>query len=735
MTGPFYYFRSSATEVVGSASSVSDGAGPVESPSEALLDWLESPPELEDQPRGLVILRLPWELVIYGSLGLVAAVMRLWDLGADAMHHDESLHAFFSWQLFVGRGFDHNPLMHGPFQFHGNSLVFFLFGDSDYTARLLYAIFGIALVFLPYFFRRRLGRAGALVVAGMLAFSPAMLYFSRFARNDIIMAVWTLGLAIVIWRYLDERKPRYLYLSAGLLALAYATKETVFIVTVVFGGFLLLLAISELRSFHGRKRDFLRQSPAASMLILLATLALPFWSASISLFQGSLGLVLANEDPSAGPIGAPSGLGYGIAVIMVVGLLAISTGVGLLWNWRVWLGSAAIFYSIGIVLYTTVFTNLVGVGTGTWQSLGYWIAQQDVRRGAQPWYYYFMITSVYEFLPFLFALVAAVYYLRKRDRFSLFLVWWSVGNFFLYSLAGEKMPWLLVNVTLPLILLSGKFLGDLIQTIPWRQFVSRGGLYLLPGVVLFLLMLWRLVFFELDDLDFALSVIGLSLLIAFLLALLAGAILWGRRVGARASFAFSTLVLAGLLSVLTFRAGWIAAYEHGDVSVEMLVYTQTSPDIARVAREIGQLADVTGDGLSLPITVDSTDGFSWPWAWYLRDYNSVGYPCYSGDSGCTSLTDAPDSSVVLVNSRNHGAADPILKDAYGSGQRIKHRWWFPEGYKGATPGAVWDAVTDRSQWRKAADYFLYRNMESSLGSVDTYIYYRKGLVRAPFLGN
>ena len=734
MTGPFYYFRSSPTEVVGSASSVSDDAGPVESPSEALLDWLESPPEIEDGPKGLV---LPWELVIYGSLGLVAAVMRLWNLGADAIHHDESLHAFFSWQLFVGRGFDHNPLMHGPFQFHANSLVFFLFGDSDYTARLLYAVFGIALVFLPYFFRRRLGRAGALVVAGMLAFSPAMLYFSRFARNDILMAVWTLALAIVIWRYLDERKPRYLYLSAGLLALAYATKETVFIVTVVFGGFLLLLALSEFRSFHGRKLDFLRKSPAASILSLLATLALPFWSASISLFQDSLGLVLANEDPSAGPIGAPSGLGYVIAVIMVVGFLAISTGVGLLWNWRVWLRSAAIFYSIGILLYTTVFTNLVGVGTGTWQSLGYWIAQQDVRRGAQPWYYYFMITSVYEFLPFLFALVAAVYYLRKRDRFSLFLVWWSVGNFFLYSMAGEKMPWLLVNVTLPLILLAGKFLGDLIQTIPWRQFVARGGLLLLPGVVLFLLMLWRLVFFELDELDFALSVVGLSLLIAFLLALLAGAVLWGRRVGARASLAFSTLVLAGLLFALTFRAGWIATYEHGDVSVEMLVYTQTSPDIARVTRDIGQLAEVTGDGRSLTITVDTTDGFSWPWAWYLRDYNSVGWPCYSGDSGCTSLTeaDAPNSSVVLVNARNHGVADPILKDAYEGGQRIKHRWWFPEGYKGATSGAVWDAVTDRSQWRKAADYFLYRKMESSLGSVDTYLYYKKDLVRAPFLGN
>ena len=63
---------------------------------------------------------------------------------------------------------------------------------------------------LPFFFRARLGRIGALLTSAMLAFSPTLLYFSRFARNDVIMAVWALGLVISMWRYLDEGKPRYL---------------------------------------------------------------------------------------------------------------------------------------------------------------------------------------------------------------------------------------------------------------------------------------------------------------------------------------------------------------------------------------------------------------------------------------------------------------------------------------------------------------------------------------------
>ena len=59
--------------------------------------------------------RLAW--IVLG-LVLVAFVLRVVDLGARAMHHDESLHAFFSWSLAEGRGYRHDPLLHGPFQFH-----------------------------------------------------------------------------------------------------------------------------------------------------------------------------------------------------------------------------------------------------------------------------------------------------------------------------------------------------------------------------------------------------------------------------------------------------------------------------------------------------------------------------------------------------------------------------------------------------------------------------------------
>ena len=141
---------------------------------------------------------------------------------------------------------------------------------------------------------------------------------------------------------------------------------------------------------------------------------------------------------------------------------------GLRWNWPIWWRCALIFYAVWIVLYTTFFTNIAGIGSGIWQSLGYWVIQQDEARGGQPWYYYFVITPLYEFLPMIIGVIAAVYYLIRDDPFGRFLVFWSVTTFVLYTMASEKMPWLLVNLTLPLILLSGKFLGDVVIKIPGR---------------------------------------------------------------------------------------------------------------------------------------------------------------------------------------------------------------------------------------------------------------------------
>src|SRR3970040_2930792 len=91
-----------------------------------------------------VRLRVTWQLAAFAALISVAGGMRFWDLGTRALHHDESLHAWKAWQLFQGEGYQHKPWMHGPLQFFGTAASFFLFGVSDYTARIFPALAGSA---------------------------------------------------------------------------------------------------------------------------------------------------------------------------------------------------------------------------------------------------------------------------------------------------------------------------------------------------------------------------------------------------------------------------------------------------------------------------------------------------------------------------------------------------------------------------------------------------------------
>ena len=689
-----------------------------------------------------------WEFAAYGALLATAAVMRLWDLGARAMHHDESLHAYYSWNLARGEGYEHLPMMHGPFQFEANAAVFYVLGDSDVSARLLYAVFGSLLVVLPLLLRSRLGRPGALTVAVMLAFSPALLYFSRFARNDILMAVWTLGLVISMWRYLDEGRPRYLYAAAALLAVAFATKETAYLVTALLGLYLVLRVAYERWAAAASGPGTGEAAPARglitrvwaslqifsgtssrplSFLVLLITLSLPQWSAMIGLFQDTpllswSNLVLAAPVTEVA-IGAPQGGGLVIAFLLVVGLLGVSVRWGGRWNWSVWWRSAVIFYAIWVLLYTTFFTNIGGLGSGMWQSLGYWVVQQGEGRGAQPWYYYFVISSVYEFLPLLLGLAATVFYLRRRDQFGLFLVFWALGTFFLYTLASEKMPWLLVNITLPIVVLSGRFVGKVLGRVRWRRLISSGG-FLLAGVVPVLLVsAWRLALFDEGASDGSDTLILLALGGAVTASLVAGAFLV-RRAGVRSGLAFVLVPVGLVLLALTLRSGWLASYRNGDVPIEMIVYTQTSPDVLQRFQEIQEAADATGGPLELPISVDSTSGFTWPWAWYLRDYTRVEFPTYEGRS-----LDQSESIVLVVHSRNAGAADEALGDLYTEGEVVKHRWWFPEStYRDLTIGKFLSGLVDRQTWRRATDYFLNRDgVEDLVGSEDSYIYFANDL--------
>jgi uncharacterized protein (TIGR03663 family) len=195
------------------------------------ISWLDQP----------LFAKWDWEKTAYIVLVVLAFISRFWDVGARAMSHDESLHTYFSYNLVMGKGFQHTPLMHGPLLFHLTALSYFLFGADDFTSRIPYAVFGVILVWMPYLFRHWLGRTGALVAAFLLLISPSTLYYARYIRQEGTIVVWTMLTILTIWRYMESRNPAWLFGLSAVLALHGADKSTSFFNVAMMVAFLAVL--------------------------------------------------------------------------------------------------------------------------------------------------------------------------------------------------------------------------------------------------------------------------------------------------------------------------------------------------------------------------------------------------------------------------------------------------------------------------------------------------------------
>src|SRR5258707_14879193 len=182
---------------------------------------------------------LNWELIFYVGLFVAAVLTRFVNLGDRVMSHDESLHVKYSLDLERSGNFQHTPLMHGPLLFHMTALMYFLFGDSDFSARLYPAILGIIMVFMPLLlFKRWLGKIGAAIASVLLLISPFVLYHNRYIREDTPSIFFTLIMVYGIFAYVDGVRPRQIrwlvLLSAGML-LSLASKEVGFMYVAIFG--------------------------------------------------------------------------------------------------------------------------------------------------------------------------------------------------------------------------------------------------------------------------------------------------------------------------------------------------------------------------------------------------------------------------------------------------------------------------------------------------------------------
>jgi uncharacterized protein (TIGR03663 family) len=651
------------------------------------------------------LLRLDGWLLLALLILLAATATRLWDLGSRSYNHDEAIHAWESWRLYTGQGYVHDPPYHGPFLYHATAFIFFLFGDSDYTGRLSAAMFSILTIGCILCLRRWLGRRGSLLTAGLAVISPALLYYGRFIRHDAFSLLFTLLMLLGILNYLEEPRDRYLYLLVLGQALYFCNMETAFIQTFVFWIFLAGLLLYQWRRDPATPWT---KFPAFDLLMIMGTLVAPLAS---PLAIKALGALLG--DPLFNPVD------YSPAALLHSGLvwalfLAASAGAGLRWDRRRWLTAAGLFYGLYALLFTTFFTNAQGLVTGQLGSLGYWLSQQEVQRGGQPWHYYLALLPLYEYLPLVFGGGGAIYYLSRRARaagppgvsapkapFVPLLIFWAVLNLLVYSCAGEKMPWLSVHLALPLILLAGWFGGRLLAA-DWRALARRGAAgvaLLLPLSLVGLGGTWAAPPFTGSSTD-AVSA-TLNWLAAMALLLMASLPLVNRigHLGWRRALRVASVELFIFLALCTAHHSIMAVYKNGDVAVEMLVYAQATPDGPLVVRELEALSRRLGGDKALTVLQDSDT--NWPFVWYFREWPNV-----------TTFDQAPDgpvdAAVVIVSTDNEAGVKPFLGDRY---YRRQYRliWWPLEDYQTLTPARIWQNLANPEMRRSLWKIVLHRD--------------------------
>ena len=498
----------------------------------------------------------------------------------------------------------------------------------------------------------------------------------------------------------------------------------------------------------------LRRNRAADLAIVMLTLVLPF--------AAPLGHAVLGWDPMAtGTVDLA--LSAGLVALMI----AASVGISFYWfgmrdqedfaagvTWAQWAQVMGVFWVIQILFFTTFLTNTRdGLASGVVGSLGYWLAQQEVARGGQPWYYYLMLGSLYEFLPILLSLGGAITVLvttyrraawdpvathdlppriaaaeadasfanasalgtltadgpdassadgsggdasrsgraENRRAFALFSVYWIAGSWAAYMAAGEKMPWLMTHMALPMAIFGGWWFGWLVFRIDWKQAQQSRAVWLIaatPALVFLLTALFR------DGPSLGRSADAVSSTVQWIVALgifvgLAyGVVRAASRSGWKNAGALMGVGGVALLLLLTLRFTYLLNYINYDMATEYLVYAHGSPDIKRALDEIDHISERTVGDRNIVVAYD--DESSWPLSWYMRLYpNSRFY-------AATPTSEAMTAPVILVGPKNFETVRPYVARDYVK-RAYRRIWWPDQGYFNLTWREVFDALRDAEQ--------------------------------------
>jgi uncharacterized protein (TIGR03663 family) len=308
---------------------------------------------------------------------------------------------FYLKHVINNSSYKYDPVYHGPFLYYLGDLVFTLAGDhSLFLLRLPIVITSILAMFFVFLFKDYLGRFGLVLSITLIVFSPGLIYFSNLANYENYFAVFSmLGVGLLLLG-IRKRNPWIMCLSGIVLLTLITIKETALVTwfCIVIATILTYIVL------------FIKRRP----------------SENLKKIEDIIAQTLNGEHNDA------------ILKYLIPAVLCFIVG-------------GIVF----VLLYSSFGGNMQGIHDGL-TSWMYWKNTGAQSGHIKTFSYFTELPLAYDFMiTFFFFTGTLITLFSTRDRYKIFLSFWAILVWLVYSVIPYKTPWLEINFLIPFAISAG----------------------------------------------------------------------------------------------------------------------------------------------------------------------------------------------------------------------------------------------------------------------------------------
>ena len=552
----------------------------------------------------------PHQWCVYGLIIAIGLLLRWFLLDMRPYHHDESLHGMYGRYFYdfpENNYYKYDPMLHGPMLYNSMRFIYAMFGDSLWAARTPVCIMGSLFMLVPLLYRKFFTQSAALILTAAIAFSPTLVYWSRFLREDY----WVVsGILFTLYGFTVSHKSWRAFFVLFGITIQWCTKESAIVSIAVLLGYLVFEAGFKL--FVLKERDTI----AGRILKYIGTYAWETaWAVVVCILVYSWFYGAGFRYPQGLTDGLFKGYDYWSkhhAMERIKGPFNFHIYVMGWYEFPIFIAfitHLVLFYrrTTSEIRYfaMVVLTSIVLACFYTDEAQ---ILENPVWK---PFKLKDNLDIIGLFVLLFHAPLVTIHHLLKRESVLAAAGYFFTAMFFVYSYLGEKVPWLSmypVIFALPYLTL---FFQDYFRKYPidFKNYSVRN-VFLWVGIVFmtlgFIFILERKSADPKTNEDIV--IIGFGILMAAI------AILdqWGNYLG-RCNIGRWVVAIAALFSI---RAAIQTNYLYGGKETEYLSQVHSTYDVAEMAKQIIDETLNQRDGYKPLVFV--TGEATWPLAWYFR---------------------------------------------------------------------------------------------------------------------